>query len=771
MKKIFMAAIAFTAASVHAAEPIDTLRTYLLQDVQVTSTRANKKTPMAYSDLTKSELKKLNHGQDLPFLLSLSPSVTVTSDAGNGIGYTTIRVRGVDPSRINVTANGIPMNDAESAQLFWVNMGDFASSLQSIQLQRGAGTSTNGAGAFGATLNMQTEHIGNKPFVGVDLSGGSYHSHKETVRFGTGLLGGHWGLQGRLSNIGSKGYLDRASTKLNSYFLQGGYFSDNTMVKFITFNGTERTYHAWNYTSKYEQQKYGRRYNSCGQYIGADGKVHYYDGQTDNYHQQNYQLHWEQLLNDNWNFNVALHYTKGFGYYEEYKAASNWGKYNLTDDWDMTGDLVRQKKMDNHFYGTVASVNYDSKSGLTAHLGGGWNKYDGDHFGKVIWTGSPYHTTTDADGKKIKTYVHVPNTLSPDFEYYNNNAKKVDGNIYGKVNWAFYEGLSAYADLQYRYVSYRMNGLSDDWDWSAMKQINFNLKDNFNFFNPKFGLNYQITDHHRTYVSYAITHKEPTRNIYEDNLGVELKAEKLADLEIGYRYGSEQFSAGANFYYMNYTDQFVLTGELNEIGEMKASNKNAGKSYRMGIELEAAWQPVDWFRWDANATFSQNKAKNWIITLDNGENVNLGDTPTSFSPNVIFNNILTFSYKGFSASVQSRYIGEQYLTNTGFKSYRTKDDNGKDIDVSMMLDDVFTTNLNVSYHFALNRFGLKDAAVGCTVYNLFSAKYDNNGWTAPGYQKDTNGNVVANDAGRGQYMAGFAPSAPVNFMVNLSLNF
>ena len=364
-------------ATAHAAvvdTQLDTLKSVELQDVQVVSTRASRKTPMAFTNMNKEQLKAVNYGKDVPFLLSLTPSVTMTSDAGNGIGYTSLRVRGTDPSRINITANGIPMNDAESAQLFWVNMGDFASSVQSMQIQRGVGTSTNGSGAFGASLNMQTENIGVEPYFGVDLSGGSYYSHKQTLRFGTGLINEHWGIQGRLSNIGSKGYLDRASTKLNSYFLQAGYFGDNTMVKFITFNGVEETYHAWNYTSKYEQSLYGRTYNSCGEYYDADGNKRYYDNQTDNYHQQNYQLIWNQRLSNVLSLNAALHYTKGEGYYEEYKRKRTLFEYDLDNamTW-ATSDLVRQKKMDNDFYGVVASIQYDNKSNLQATLGGGWS--------------------------------------------------------------------------------------------------------------------------------------------------------------------------------------------------------------------------------------------------------------------------------------------------------------------------------------------------------------------------------------------------------------
>ena len=757
----FIAAISANAAN---PEKLDTLKTYELQGVQVNSTRATNITPVAYKDLNQAEIKKVNFGQDVPYLLSLTPSVTTTSDAGNGIGYTSIRVRGVDPSRVNITANGIPMNDAESNQVYWVNMGDFASSVQSMQLQRGAGTSTNGSGAFGASLNMQTENIGNIPYLGLDLSGGSYYSHKETLRFGTGILGDHWGIQGRLSNIGSKGYLYRASTKLNSYFLQGGYFSDNTMVKLITWNGIEETYHAWNYTSKYEQSLYGRRYNSCGEYYDEQGNVHYYKDQTDNYHQQNYQLIWNQILSNHLNINAALHYTRGDGYYDEYKVNKNLQDYGLSKDKYKT-DLTRQKKMGNDFYGFVASANY-SLDNFKAILGGGWNKYDGDHWGNVKWVKNPVET------------------FYPGYEYYRNNAQKTDYNVYGKVNWEFMKGLNAFVDLQYRHVGYRMQDPEDD-AW-ADKSGNYVINEKFDFFNPKAGLTYQINDNSHAYLSYSISHKEPTRNDYQDNYVRNLQAEKLQDYELGYKYQSEKFSAGANLYYMYYNHQYVLTGELNDIGEMIASNDNSGKSYRTGIELEAAWKPVDWFRWDINATFAKAMNKNWTLEADKldeqgnfvyytdaetqkkykvKETVEMGETHTTFSPDVILNNIFTFTYKGFNASIQSQYVGEQYLVNTNCKSYTSENDV-----VNMMLDAHFVTNLDLSYKFGLKQFGIKDATIGISLYNLFSKKYDNNGWAAPEYKVDKNGQVSAYTEGD-LYEAGFAPSAPFNCMAHLSINF
>lgn len=755
MKRLFLLGLLGMTMNMQAAE-VDTLKSVELQDVQVVATRATKKTPVAYTNMSQEQLKSVNFGQDVPYMLSLTPSVTMTSDAGNGIGYTSLRVRGTDPSRINITANGIPMNDAESATVFWVNMGDFASSVQSMQIQRGVGTSTNGAGAFGATINMLTENIGIKPFVGIDLSGGSYYSHKETLRFGTGLLGGHWGIQGRLSNIGSKGYLDRAKTKLNSYFLQAGYFADNTVVKFITWNGIEETYHAWNYTSKYEQSLFGRTYNSCGEYYDENGNVHYYDNQTDNYHQQNYQLLWNQRLNNMLNLNVAGHYTKGDGYYEEYKTGRKLVEYLPYGVWfdenpKLKSDLIRQKKMDNDFYAIVASLVYNNHKNVEATVGGGWNKYSGDHFGQVKWV------------KNIPEGMD----LLPDFEYYRNNAKKTDWNVYGKINYGFLPGLNGYLDLQYRHIGIKMQ---HPGDWiGANPDGKIVVDEQFNFFNPKFGLNYDITPHHKVYASYAIAHKEPTRNDYEDNIGTELKAERLNDLEVGYKFQSAKFSAGANLYWMSYKDQFVLTGELNNIGE--AISKNVGKSYRLGVELEAAWKPIDWFRWDANATFSKNRAKQWEVTLMDGSVESLGNTPLSFSPDFIFNNILTFNYKGMKATVQSQYVGDQYLTNTGFKSYQTLDDNDKPIDVSMMLDGHFTTNIDLSYTFALKQFGMKDVTLGVTLYNIFSAKYDNNGWAAPAFTKE-NGKVVATGwYSSDQLEAGFAPSAPFNMMAHLSINF
>ena len=807
MKRLFfLSAVAFNVA-IHA-ETTDTL-TLSLQDVQVVSTRASKSTPVAYTTMNAEQLRTLNHGQDVPYLLSLTPSVTMTSDAGNGIGYTTLRIRGTDGTRINVTANGIPMNDAESANLFWVNMGDFASSLQSIQIQRGVGTSTNGAGAFGATVNMQTENLGTEPFAGVDLSGGSYYSHKETVRFGTGLLDGHWALQGRLSNIGSKGYLDRASTKLNSYLLQAGWFGESTVVKFITWNGEEETYHAWDYTSKYEQSLYGRTYNSCGAMAWDDdyNPTAYYSNQIDKYHQQNYQLLLNQRLSRELTLNAALHYTRGDGHYEQFKDGRKWADYGMFEadaadvrtDADglqykpiVKGDLVRRKGLSNDFYGAVASLLYNNRKNLETAIGGGWNKYDGDHFGHVVWAGTPYlYYYNKANDKKLKqdgstVYADVyGTTVTPDYEYYHNNAKKTDFNVYAKANYTFWHGLGAFLDLQYRHIGYR---LQDPGDWYGANMTGeYIVNDNFNFFNPKLGLNYDIDRHHRVYASYAIAHKEPTRDNYQDNQGLPLRAERLNDLEVGYKFRSRTFSAGANVYWMDYKDQFVLTGELNDIGQAVAIN--IPKSYRLGMEIEAAWQILPspgegsgvGLRWDGNATFSKNRVKDALVTLDDyATNASLGDTPLSFSPDVIVNNMLTLSHKGLRASISGQYVGKQYLTNTGIECMTGWDAEGNETCETMMLDSHFQANADLSYTFNVpcSMFNVQSITAGVTLYNIFSAKFDNNGWAAPAYARNADGTVYAYNpnyasdyALRDQWAAGFAPSAPFNLMAHLSVNF
>ena len=743
MKKMMMMAVALLGAGfpVHAQTSAkDSLKVINLQEVQVVSTRATAKTPVAFTNIGKAELKKVNFGQDIPYLLSITPSTLTTSDAGSGIGYTTLRVRGTDGTRINITVNGIPMNDAESHNLFWVNMPDFSSSVKDMQVQRGAGTSTNGAGAFGASVNMQTEGASMKPYAEFNGSYGSFNTHKETVKVGTGLLNNHWTFDARLSNIGTDGYIDRASVNLNSYYLQGGYFAENTSVKLIAFAGKEKTYHAWGYATKAEMEEHGRRYNPCGEYTGDDNEKHYYADQMDNYLQKNYQLLFNHTFSTAWNLNVALHYTKGDGYYEEYKEDRSFVEYGLkpftTDGKEISeSDLVRQKKMDNKFGGGVFSLNYTNHR-LTASLGGGINQYRGNNFGKVTW---------------VKNYIGA---LSPDHEYYRNQSKKTDGNIYLKASYDLTGGLSAYADLQYRHIDYTIDGANDKYDWnkSALRPLAVDKK--FDFFNPKVGLNWNINSNHRVYASFSVAQKEPTRNNYTDGDPDSYpKAEKLLDYEAGYTFANHWLTAGANFYYMDYTDQLVLTGALNDIGE--ALTENVPDSYRMGIELMLGIKPCKWFQWDINATWSKNRIKNFVENIPIYDGWNLLDvvsvshksTRIAFSPDFLLNNRFAFTYQGFEAALQSQFVGKQYMTNAEVEA--------------LTLDKYFVSNLNLAYTFKPRKV-VKEVTMGVTVYNLFNEEYENNGWASSSYDKDVNHRIDS---------AGYAAQAGTNVMAHVSFRF
>ena len=724
MKKRMMMAAAVLGAGVtvyaQSSAKADSLKVINLQEVQVVSTRATAKTPVAFTNIKKEQINKQNFGQDIPFLLSTTPSVLTTSDAGTGVGYTAIRVRGTDATRINVTANGIPMNDAESHAIFWVNTPDFASSLEDMQIQRGAGTSTNGSGAFGASINMRTQSIGSMPYAEVSGSYGSFNTHKETVKVGTGLINKYWAFDARLSNIQSDGYRDRASSDLKSYFVQGGYFGENTTVKFITFGGNEKTYHAWDGISR-EQLKNDRTYNPNG--IIKEGNknasnekiIGFYDDQTDNYRQTHYQLLFNHIFSPAWNLNIAFHYTNGFGYYQEYKNGRTLVEYGLepfylpgNSEAQKKTNLVRQKLVDSDFGGGIFSLNYQNEK-LNASLGGGLNRYSNDHYGKVLW---------------VKNYT---NQLDPEHEYYRNNGGKTDGNIYLKANYQLTQGLSAYADLQYRHIRYTIDGNNDKWDFTVepnhLQRLDIN--ESFSFFNPKAGLFWQLNPNHSTYASFSVAQKEPTRNNYTDGMFAEHpKAEKLFDYELGYTYRNSWFTAGVNLYYMDYTDQLVLNGKVNDIGEAMA--ENVKDSYRMGIEVALGAKITNWLRWDINGTWSKNRIKNYVgyvydMGVIDGEAEDLytqtaiesGNSPIAFSPSFIGNSLISFSHRGWEASFQSQYVSRQYLDNFG-----TKENS---------LDAYFVNHLNLSYTFKAPY--TKGITVGATVYNLFNTKYETNGYS------------------------------------------
>ena len=711
-----------------------------LQEVEIMSIRATKTTPVAYTNIGREELKRHNTGVDFPYLMKMTPAAVVTSDAGAGIGYTSLRIRGTDATRINVTANGIPVNDAESHTVFWVNIPDIASSVKDVQIQRGAGTSTNGAGAFGASINMQTSEFNTLPYAGFSGSAGSFGTHKETLRAGTGLLGDHWALDVRVSNIGSDGYIERASTNLYSYYIQGAYYGGNTTLRLINFAGNEETYHAWNYATKEEMKLYGRRYNSCGyMFTDADGKAHYYDGQTDNYVQKNWQFLADHHFDDEWSMSAGLHYTKGDGYYREYKGDRKLMEYALQpfvlDGTEVKrSDLIRRKAMDNHFGGAVFSLNYKDER-LSTSLGGGANRYYGRHFGQVLW---------------VKNYI---GELAPDHEYYRNVGAKNDANIYLKGDYRLAPGLNVYGDLQYRHIDYKIDGCNDKWNDAAAAPQNLAIDEVFDFFNPKAGVSWQIDAKNRLFTSVSVAHKEPTRNNYTDGkLDEHPTYEKLTDYELGYSFADGCVNAGANLYYMGYKDQLVLTGELNEIGEPLAAN--IPDSYRAGIELMAGVELPSGFGWNANATFSRNRIKNFTEVLYDDDTyerweVKHGSTRISFSPDIIVNNTFSYKHKGFDLSMQSNYVSRQYMSNAQQREH--------------CLDAYFVSNLHMAYTFALR--GVKSITVGATIYNLFNEQYESNGYAGSGYYTDSDGT-------RHRYnYAGYAAQAGTNILGHISIDF
>ncbi|MBP5689176.1 MAG: TonB-dependent receptor [Muribaculaceae bacterium] len=749
MKKTLLLAAAVLCGSMYSAAQIvvdgDTLQ---LQEIEVLATRASSNTPVAFTNVSKKQLESVNLGKDIPLLLSFTPGVLFTSDAGAGVGYTSMRVRGTDATRINITMNDIPMNDAESHTIYWVNTPDLTSSLRDIQVQRGAGTSTNGSGAFGGSVNMRSQEFSIVPYSEISGSYGSFNTNKETVKFGTGLMGNHWSLEGRLSHISSDGYRDRATSSLFSYFAQVAYSNEKTLLRFISFGGKEDTYHAWDGISRSKLES-DRKYNPNGEIKHDDVVTGFYKDQKDIYKQFHYQLLFDHKFNYRWKLSAALHYTDGYGYYQEYKNLRTLKEYALTpfeynSEMVKKSNLVRKKIVDNGFGGALFSLHYTS-SRLASVFGASINTYGNDHFGQVIW---------------IENYM---GTLDPDHEYYRNKGKKTDFNIYWKNNYTIWEGLSAYLDLQFRHINYKIEGNNDKWDWTASPehlQV-LDINENFNFFNPKAGLNWQIDRKNRVYASFAVAQKEPTRNNYTDGLFLEHpRAEKLYDWEAGYDFKSSRFSAGINLYYMKYKDQLVLNGKLNEIGELMA--ENVPDSYRCGIELMAGAQLTSWLRWDLNATFSRNIIKNYVgYVSDYDDNWNemwtqtaieKGNTTIAFSPKAIVNSVLAFNYKGFEAQLMSQYVSRQYLDN-----FESMEDS---------LDPYFISNLGLAYSFALPH--VKKISAGITIYNLFNNKYENNGYSQTaavytGGDKSTAPTLVSDPR--------FYPMAGTNVLAHLTLLF
>ena len=659
---------------------------FMADEVVVTATRASEKSPLTFTNVSKAELEKQNVGQDLPFLLNQTPSVVVNSDAGAGVGYTGIRIRGSDPTRVNVTVNGIPLNDAESHGVFWVNMPDFASSVENIQIQRGAGTSTNGAGAFGATVNIQTNVLNQQPYGEISNSFGSFNTRKHTVKVGSGLLNGKFVFDGRLSCIASDGYINRASSDLGSWFVSGGYYGKRNMLKINIFSGKETTYQAWNGVPE-SLLSTNRRYNAFT-----------YDNQTDNYRQDHYQLFFSQEAGKFWNLNTALHYTKGKGYYEEYKTAGDaygegsfafYGIPNLKigDSTITSTDLVRRLWLDNDFYGIVYSANYDNRQRLNLTFGGGWNEYKGRHYGELVW--ARFAGNTDIRHR-----------------YYEDEATKRDFNFYGKVLYQATDQLNGYLDLQYRRIGYRFLGINQ-----AVEPENQDIA--LNFFNPKAGLTWVLNNKNTLYASYSVAHREPNRDDYVQNRPQQQPLpETLHNVEAGWKFQHAAYSITANYFLMQYKNQLVLTGQINDVGGYKRTN--IPNSFRSGIEVQATVRLAKKLNLSGNLTLSENKVRNFQEFVGDSLIGSYRLSDISFSPNVIASGNLAYvPVKGLTVSWITKYVGSQFLDNTSNESRKL---------------DAFFVN-NILFNYTLTPKFMKEIRLTLLLNNIFNRLYQPNGYT------------------------------------------
>ncbi|MBE9661669.1 TonB-dependent receptor [Mucilaginibacter myungsuensis] len=697
----------------------------MTEEVTVSSTRASDKSPTAFTNLNKKDIEKNNSGRGFEFLLEQTPSTVVSSNAGAGVGYTSVRIRGSDGTRTNVTINGIPMNDAESQGSFMVNLPDFASSIDNIQVQRGVGTSTNGAGAFGASINIQTTTRRDSAYAELNNSAGSYGTIKNTVSIGTGLLGGHFTVDGRLSRINSDGYIDRAFSKMKSYFLSGAYYGQKDVLRVNVFSGDQQTYQAWNGVPEEEVRKGNYRYNELGYMEKAKD---YYDNQTDNYIQNYYQLLYNRQLTDKLSFSGALHYTKGAGYYEEFKNNEPFTKYGITPVviggvTVANTDLVRRLWLDNHFYGLTYNLDYNPSTKLNLKLGGGYNEYKGDHFSNIRWT-------------------QQSTTIFPNHEYSRDHAKKTDFNTFLRAEFHPAENILIYGDAQYRRINYSFLGFDRNLN-------NIQQAVNLNFFNPKAGITVSLNSNSDVYASVAVANREPNRNDFTNSSpDSRPKSERLTDFELGYRYNQTNFSASINGYYMKYKNQLVLTGALNDVGS--SIRTNIDDSYRAGLEGNARIRVAKPLTWLINATVSANKVKGFRQFLYNYdtdalEMTQYGTTNIAYSPSLIAGSTLSWAaIKNGEIALIGKYVGRQYLDNTSTKS--------------RSLDDYLITDVRLNYNFAFK--GVKNVGVGLLVNNVFSKRYWSDGATYPGIS----GGVVENY----NY---FFPQAPINFLASLNVKF
>lgn len=722
----------------------------ILEEVLVSATRATSKTPIAFTNITKGELESQNLGQDLPILLDQLPSVITTSDAGAGVGYTGIRIRGSDATRINITINGIPYNDSESQGTYWVNMPDFSSSIEDIQVQRGVGTSTNGSGAFGASINVKTQNAKKDSYATTSHTIGSFNTKKHNLSIGTGLKNNFYAAA-RLSKISSDGYIDRSASDLSSFYTEAGYITEKTSLKAIVFGGHEITQQAWYGTPEavinedeegiqtfLNHEGYSFSQSQIDNLSSNPGRTynHYtYDNEVDNYKQTHYQLLFDHQINNSFSLNLSGNYTAGKGFFEQFKPFEEIGDYfPLHANADEEGSVVRRRWLDNDFYALVYYLNY-KKDDLNLTLGGGYTKYDGDHFGEVIWDSFPTSIETES-------------------EYYRSIGQKEDFNTYIKAEYQLTESIYTFVDLQYRRVDYSSQGISSDL-------LNIDVNEKYSFFNPKLGLTYTFDNKNSVYGSYAVANREPNRDDLTKN-PIKPKSEKLHDFEFGYKFKSKNLYVISNFYYMNYNDQLVLTGELDDVGD--PIRQNVAKSHRAGIELQVGYKFSNQLKIDVNTTLSENKIDSfdYIIYDTKYDETTYDDvyygpvvtefenTDISFSPSVIAGSTITYNPKeNITIAFISKYVGKQYLDNTSndFKS----------------LDAYFVNNLNASIKFNPN--WIEEVSFNLLINNLFNELYSSNGYTYSYYYRPeaSNDPVITEKF--------FYPQATRNFLLGMTLKF
>lgn len=700
---------------------------YLADEVIISTIRASETMPVASTTVSKSEIREMDFVQDVPYLLRLTPSLVTSSDAGTGVGYTSFRIRGTDLTRINITVNGIPLNDSESHGVWWVDMPDFSSSVDNIQVQRGVGTSTNGAGAFGATVNLKTFTFSKKPFAEINSIAGSFNTFKNNIKIGSGLIDNKFSFEARMSKISSDGYIDRATADLNSFAVSGAYFGEKDMVSVNIMSGKEKTFQAWDGVPS-TILDHNRTYNGMGEYSDEMGNTKYYDNETDNYWQDHVQLLYSREIIQDIYLNFCLHYTGGKGYYEQYKEDEDYSDYQMDNiligsDLIEETDLIRRKWLDNDFYGVTYSLKY-KRDKWDASIGGAWNKYFGGHFGKVIW-------------------ARYAGDSELNHEWYNSDATKTDINLYGKINYYLSTKLNLYADIQTRYIDYKIDGIDDDLR-------NITQKHTYTFFNPKLGTYLKLNKNQSVYFSFGIAHREPNRHNFvdADPSGPVPVPEMLKDYELGYNLKSSDFRFAWNIYFMDYDDQLVLTGEINDVGSPVMTNVE--KSYRTGIELQTAIKITDKIEWEMNVTLSRNKIKNFTEHVDNWDtwsqvSTNLDETDISFSPAIIMGSNFRYNlFENFEIRMFSKYVSKQYIDNTSCES--------------RILNPWFVNDLNFQYSFSQK--WVDQISVKLQINNLFNEEYETNAWVYR-YIVD----------GENKIMDGYFPQASRNFLVGLNFRF